>query len=210
MILLACSNRKVLTRWVSAVPDEVESLQAESFAELQQRIEDYPESVVLIHFSFDEKNTIENIKFLHKQFPNCKIMLLEDVPNETHGVELIKAGILGYGNTYLEPSILEEAIKVVSMGEIWISKRVIQWIANHCNPAALSKVIPEPNFLLKNLTPAEIKIVNYLLDGDSNKTIARHLDISERTVKAHLTSIFRKTGIKDRLHLVLAATGKQH
>ena len=191
------------------MPDNVESAQAESFSELMQIMESYPDSVVLIHFSFDEDSNVERIKALHARFSNCKIMLLEDVPNETHGVELIKTGILGYGNTYLDPSILTEAIKVVSMGEIWISKRVIQWIASHCNPDALAKAIPEQNFSLKDLTPGEIKILNFLLDGNNNKTIARRLDISERTVKAHLTSIFRKTGIKDRLHLVLAASGKQ-
>lgn len=208
MILLACSNKKVLSRWVRAIPDNNRYLTATSFPVLLQNMRDHCDAVVLVHLSFENVADVESVKRLQKEFPESKIMVLEDVPNETHCVDLIKSGILGYGNTYIEPSILIEAIKVVSMGEIWISKRVMQWIASHCTYEAIKPVIAQDQRLLDNLTAAEIKILNHLLNGDSNKTIARRLDISDRTVKAHLTSIFRKTGIKDRLHLVLAASGK--
>jgi DNA-binding NarL/FixJ family response regulator len=46
-------------------------------------------------------------------------------------------------------------------------------------------------------------VVGHLLDGHTNKQIAQKLQITERTVKAHLTSIYRKTGVSDRLHLAL-------
>lgn len=178
-----------------------------NFPQLWKALESYPEHLAIIHFSLEGITGVEDIKRLHDTYSDSKILMLEDVPDERRGVELIKSGILGYGNTYLEPSVLTEAIKVISMGEIWISKRIIQWLANHCSQDTSESTLSNTNSLFRSLTPSEISIMNYLLDGDSNKSIARKLGITERTVKAHLTSIYRKTGIKDRLHLVLAASG---
>ena len=53
------------------------------------------------------------------------------------------------------------------------------------------------------LTPRELQVARMVHKGGNNKTIARKLDISERTVKAHLSSIFRKLNIENRLHLAI-------
>jgi DNA-binding NarL/FixJ family response regulator len=57
------------------------------------------------------------------------------------------------------------------------------------------------------LTPRERDIARLVSNGACNKNIARELNISERTVKAHLTTIFQKLGIADRLHLALYVSG---
>lgn len=207
MIILASSNNKVIQRWNSAVRGPREVFPEKSLGRLNSRIKDNPDSVVVLHSSLDGIRGLGDIQGLHHSYPGSKLLVLEDVPNETNCVELIRAGILGYGNTYIEPFVLAEAVKVIEMGEMWITKRVVQWLANNC-AVDIPTGDPVDRSMLKGLTPSERKIIDYLLDGDSNKTIARRLDISERTVKAHLTSIFRKTGIKDRLHLVLAIAGK--
>ena len=56
---------------------------------------------------------------------------------------------------------------------------------------------------LKRLTPRELQVAQMVHLGGNNKMIARELDISERTVKAHLSAIFRKLKIENRLHLAL-------
>lgn len=210
MILLASSNKKVMSRWLSAIPENKGSHPITNLSGLRHAMEIHPQRVAVIHFLLNGINGVADIKNLHRTFPLSKILVLEDVPNENHGIELIKSGILGYGNTYIDPSVLREAMNVVGMGEIWISKRIVQWLANHCKGDTQESPLSDKYNLFKELTPGEMSIFNYLLDGDSNKAIAQKLGISERTVKAHLTSIYRKTGIKDRLHLVLAASGKQY
>jgi DNA-binding NarL/FixJ family response regulator len=94
------------------------------------------------------------------------------------------------------------------MGEIWVSKRLVQWLANNCQSPEHFPDSEDSGLQLNTLTVSENKILNHLLNGESNKAIAKKLNISERTVKAHLTSIFRKTGAKDRLSLALRAFGK--
>jgi two-component system NarL family response regulator len=61
--------------------------------------------------------------------------------------------------------------------------------------------------LLANLTRREYEIATLVGNGESNKQIARRLDITERTVKAHLTEVFRKLDVGDRLKLALIVKG---
>ncbi|HKJ94564.1 MAG TPA: helix-turn-helix transcriptional regulator, partial [Gammaproteobacteria bacterium] len=72
-------------------------------------------------------------------------------------------------------------------------------------PVEQEGVGARPRSVFERLSPREHEIVAYLASGESNKGIAAKLGITERTVKAHLSSIFQKTGLKDRLHLALAA-----
>ena len=60
---------------------------------------------------------------------------------------------------------------------------------------------------LASLTPREGQIAELVASGASNKLIARQLDITDRTVKAHLSAIFQKLGVSDRLQLALYVTG---
>jgi len=57
--------------------------------------------------------------------------------------------------------------------------------------------------LLQELSPRELEVANMVSTGENNKEIAKQLTISERTVKAHLTSTFKKINVSDRLHLAL-------
>jgi len=63
---------------------------------------------------------------------------------------------------------------------------------------------------LAALTRRERDIVNLLADGATNKQVAEELDISERTVKGHLSNVFSKLGVSDRLKLVLFLKDHQH
>lgn len=61
--------------------------------------------------------------------------------------------------------------------------------------------------MLARLTKRELDVAEMISQGKGNRSIAESLNISERTVKAHLTSIFRKLSVHDRLHLVLLLKG---
>lgn len=65
-----------------------------------------------------------------------------------------------------------------------------------------------PQNPLAELTPRENAVAKAVAAGQSNKEVARQLDITERTVKAHLSAVFTKLGVRDRLHLVLAISGR--
>lgn len=203
MIILATAEPRTAARWMSAFKPATAILPVESFTSLRTCLRTHSNETVLLHRSLPGVGGIADIESLISDNAEANLFVLADVPQEQEGIELIRAGVLGYANTHIRPDILNEAVKVIELGEIWASKRLLQWMVNHCGSLDRYKKNMGSYMALDNLTPGERKIIGCLVEGDTNKQIAHKLQITERTVKAHLTSIFRKTGVNDRLHLAL-------
>jgi DNA-binding NarL/FixJ family response regulator len=97
-------------------------------------------------------------------------------------------------------------VETVQKGEIWVRRdlvpHLLEELTNRTNRRAKAAPAP-PNRRLARLTPREREIVYLVGGGHSNKEIANELNVGERTVKAHMTAIFRKVGVSDRLRLAL-------
>ncbi len=63
---------------------------------------------------------------LRKAVPSGRFFLLSDQPNEEEGLAFLKAGIAGYGNTYISPGRLAEAVRIIAGGGVWLGQQVIQ------------------------------------------------------------------------------------
>lgn len=208
MIELASDNSQLLGRWNTALSDEYEKHQVINFGELISSLENNQAEMALVHMSLPGLEGKQGIEKMIKTFPDLKLFVLSDKPNELEGVELLQYGILGYANSYISINYLKEAIKVVRMGEMWVGKRLMQWMVTHCTDAPKFPV-NDKYINLDSLTATERKVSDLLGKANNNKVIAKELGITERTVKAHLSSIFRKTGVNNRLHLMLLLNGNQ-
>lgn len=132
---------------------------------------------------------------------------------EDEEVALLRSGVQGCCRRGIDPDSLRQVLTVTESG-VWVTRsllpRLVSELRRYAQQAAavtptpvvapLPRVPPEK---LATLTPRERDIVNLLADGATNKKVADALDISERTVKGHLSNIFMKLGIPDRLKLVL-------
>ncbi len=98
--------------------------------------------------------------------------------------------------------VLRRAVQQVRDGEIWVGRSVTTQLLEELT-AASTRRAPGPARRLGRLTQRERELVALVAAGASNKEIADRLSIAERTVKAHLTSIFRKLGVSSRLHLAV-------
>ena len=119
--------------------------------------------------------------------------------------ELFKAGAHGFCKDDISETLLLKAVQLVLDGDYWVQRRliteVITELATERNSTSSSS-----NFdwtLVDSLTPRELQVARMVHMGSNNKLIARELEISERTVKAHLSAIFRKLDIENRLNLAL-------
>lgn len=140
--------------------------------------------------------------------PGIRFVAMVAHPNATQGLRLLRAGVRAYGNRLATPAVLAAMIETVENGEIWAGKQV----TDHLLRVALgedSVVEPAGRSLLRNLTPRESLIAQQVGAGHSNKVIAVDNGISERTVKAHLNAIYRKTGLKNRVQLALEVSRSQ-
>jgi len=137
-----------------------------------------------------------------------KIIALTAVPDEHEGIAVLKAGARGYCDREIDGLLLEKATDVVLKGEIWVGRKLIPHLLEELTVLTEQRRREAPgksDDRLERVTPRERQIVDLLSAGASNKEIAKRLNVTERTVKAHLTAIFRKLGLAGRLQLALFA-----
>jgi len=137
-----------------------------------------------------------------------RIIALSGMPDEREGIAALKAGARGYCHRDIDGPLLEKATDVVLNGEIWVGRKLIPHLLEELTVLTEQRRREVPsNFddRLQRVTPRERQIVDLLSAGASNKEIAKRLNVTERTVKAHLTAIFRKLGLSGRLQLALFA-----
>lgn len=129
------------------------------------------------------------------------VIVLERSPEVTTGKMLVLHGIKAYGNSRMLTHHYIQMLETVESGKIWTY------------PALTSKLTPtternslndDAKKLLENrLSQKEQEVVYFILEGLTNDAIASNMDITTRTVKAHVSAIFSKLHINDRVSLVL-------
>ncbi len=129
---------------------------------------------------------------------------------EQKQINALVHGAAGYCDLNVPTQLLLTAIECILRGDIWIQRHLIPKVIGTL--VQMKSPVIEPTTdnekiksaeLLKTLSNREMDVAKMIQAGENNKTIASKLHISERTVKAHLTSIFRKLNVTDRLHLAL-------
>lgn len=160
------------------------------------------EGICLIHWDSLTK-TQQELLLTHAQKQPLLLIALTDHPETTQGRELVRRGVKGYGNTFVNPELLTEMVSAVKVGNIWAGPEVLQSVLRE-----LLGQVSQPSQTLGDrfgLSEREQEVLEEVMTGASNKVVARRLDITERTVKAHMSAILSKTGAHDRVELILMA-----
>ena len=130
---------------------------------------------------------------------SCAVVLVSSAPDDEEALRGLERGARGYCHAYAVPALLREVAQVVERGGLWIGPGLLERFI-----AALRPRLPAaPRDLGGLLSQREREVGKAVAAGRSNKEIAAQLGISERTVKAHLGSIFEKLDVRDRLQLAL-------
>ena len=142
----------------------------------------------------------EQIDQLVLNYRPQQFIVLSNQPNPKEAVYAMAKGARAYTNAHAGPKTLKQISEVIASGNIWLGHSMMQSfvkIVNQKQPTGENTAWHE------GLTQREVEVATLLKQGLSNKLIARELNITERTVKAHIAAIFQKKGVKDRLHLAL-------
>lgn len=129
----------------------------------------------------------------------------------------LAVGVAGCCSPNLTAAELSTVVEVVLKGGIWVSKEALPILLSRLQGVAeqreqLQETRSDGRKFEKNwcqLTPREREIASRVARGETNKAIARHLDISDATIKAHLTSVFHKLQVSGRLQLALLLSGRE-
>jgi DNA-binding NarL/FixJ family response regulator len=200
LLLLGAENTQILKRWQDLLSGEHHLEHASSMAAVKKQISFRNFDLILLHrLIVNDGNLLE----IRRLAPATRLFLLSDQPHHEEGLAFIKLGIVGYANTYISAELLAEAVHVITSGGVWLGQKVIQQLildAHNKSPEKDTSVIAAR---LTVLTRTERRVAELVARGETNLEIAADLDIAERTVKAHLTSIYDKLGVGNRLSLAL-------
>lgn len=128
------------------------------------------------------------------------VLAFSGLPRFNQAVQLLKIGIKGYLSRYTEKLNMSHAIRSVLDGGMWFDPGVMQELISNIR---VSETFANNESSL--LSDREQQIASYVSKGIANKEIALQLDITERTVKAHILSCYQKVGVHDRVSLALWA-----
>jgi two-component system, NarL family, nitrate/nitrite response regulator NarL len=127
-------------------------------------------------------------------------LILDCQADFSRGKVALDAGAFAYGNAMMHAVHLQSAITAVSEGKVWLYPDFISELITQLN----QKKMPDNNLVqLDKLTQRERDVAILVKQGLNNKQIARKLEITVRTVKAHTGKIYEKLKVKDRLELVV-------
>jgi len=129
-----------------------------------------------------------------------KVVAVTSEPKLAYGAFLIKKGFRSYLGKETDETIVKEALNVVKGGNIWLYPQLLNYIIKHISVENTTEV---SSTALDKLTPKEQNVANLVASGLSNKEIASKLDVQLVTVKKHISSIFAKLDVKDRLSLAM-------
>lgn len=201
-IILCSTSVPVKERWADIIGQtDNEIIQASSVPALVSLISQENADLVIMHnLCVSPDSAVE----LVNMFPSCKFLLLSNRHDDQEGVAYLRAGVSGYASTYIQPERLRRAIKIVTEGGVWVGQKLMHLIIAE-NKTGVSDDAQISEKIQGQLTHREIEVAELVAQGISNKEIANQLDITERTVKSHLNSIYNKTGVQSRLQLAINA-----
>jgi two-component system nitrate/nitrite response regulator NarL len=155
--------------------------------------------IILLDLNLKGLNGIETLSALKQAGIQSKIVMYTVSDNEADVIQAIRGGVDGYVLKDSEPEELMACIQRVANGELVISEPLAPILAKALRPQ------PAHECIMNSLTNREREIWRYISQGNSNKVIARKLDIAETTVKVHVKNLLRKISLKTRIEAALFA-----
>lgn len=159
------------------------------------RVEEFEPDVVLMDLSMPEMDGIEATRRIAEHHPSSRVLVLTSFSDQTRILDALEAGADGYLLKHADPDEIADAIRSVNAGESPLDPKAARTLVES---RRADRAAPQ-------LTDREREVLLLVRDGLANKQIARRLGIAERTVKAHLTSVFQRLGVTDRTQAALWA-----
>jgi DNA-binding NarL/FixJ family response regulator len=212
MVMIASSDAELRERWVAGLQNHF-TIQQVWGGGVERSMADSKPDVLLLDGDLPGIGGVEGLSVLHRRCPSTRIIFFTGNHDEREAIRVLKAGARGYCIKEIEPSRLSKAVRVIQKGEVWAGRRIICLLLaelTSCTDKGREDGPARAEVYLKHLTPRERQISQLVGEGSCNKEIARRLNISQRTVKAHLTSIFSKLQIPDRLRLGIFLSNHNH
>jgi two-component system, NarL family, response regulator LiaR len=174
--------------------------EASNGAEAVELVEKFKPDIIIIDVAMPVMNGIEATKKIKEILPGIKILVLTGYDYDEYIFSLLEMGAAGYLLKDVSGDELVGAIRAVYLGEPVLHPTVMRKLMDRCKT-----ITPQqPETRTNVLSEREMEILKLAVSGKSNKDIAESLNISLRTVQAHMRSIFNKLGVGSRSEAIVS------
>lgn len=173
--------------------------EASNGEECLEKLQNCMAEVLLLDINMPKKNGIEVLEEIKKNKIDIKVLILTVHDEVEYLIKSVDSGVNGYILKDSESAELKKAINYVVSGETYIQPKLIPILNNRL----VSRDIDKDK--IDSLTKRELEVLIQVANGMFNKEIALSLNISERTVKNHLSNIFKKIDVSDRTQAAVFA-----
>ncbi|MBC3766093.1 response regulator transcription factor [Neptunicella marina] len=196
--------RDALRGALSMCLDNLTMLEACDLTQTIQILEQNPDiDLLLLDLHMPGSGDLFGLIHIRKLFPDLPVAVVSGLEEPQIISKVLSTGALGFVSKTTGSAQIAQAVQSMLDGDVWVPEGYTDTDSEEdAEFAALADQI-------SSLTPAQYKVLCYMRDGLLNKQIGFKLDIAEATVKAHITSIFRKLGINNRTQAVLIASQLQ-
>jgi two-component system, NarL family, nitrate/nitrite response regulator NarL len=163
--------------------------------------------ILLLDVKMPRLSGLEAMRAIMSGSPTVKVLLLTSTITNRQIIEALQIGARGIVLKEALADHLTAAIRAVSSGDYWIGGKRVVNLVGALHELIQQAAVPERNTY--GLTPRELDVVGCIVEGCSNRDIAKQFSLSEETVKRHVSNTFDKTGVSTRLELALFAIAHQ-
>ena len=194
--------RSALTSGVSMEFEQCEIIEVDSCSSLRESVGKHDDcDLILLDLCMPGVHGFSGLIFLRAQYPDIPVVIIsgtEDVETVRQAIDYGAAGYIIKSSSLLE---IVKALKMVLGGGLYLPSDMVEDV---------KKAKPEKDefaICLGNLTPKQFTVLSYMAEGMLNKQIAAQIQVSEATVKAHVTAILNKLNVSSRTQAVIALKG---
>ena len=213
MNFLVSKNPALIKLYWDLLLENGESLLLSDFSDLLWRAKTSGKGLALIDTQADAFAGMFQINDLKRINPDLKVLIIANEVSTEEELSALAAGASGSCTSKLLPEKIRQIFTTIQDGGVWISSTGLPYLLQRLKrleeltkaPAQKNTAASPQQDKIASLTPREREIVDLVANGDCNKIIASKLNIAERTVKVHLSVIFQKLKVNDRLQLALLA-----
>jgi two-component system, NarL family, nitrate/nitrite response regulator NarL len=206
-VLVASADASARERWSNALETHVDLQRAVGLRQAEQLLSARPVDLIVLDSGLLGGIVAETLVRLTVNAPEVRVLLMDNGIQDADRVAAIKVGVVGYCDHNAPASTVFKAVTAIRKGEVWLPRALIAQLIDTFSTDALSgtdnALSEEQHQSLCTLTAREFEVARLVHQSANNKVIARALNISERTVKAHLSAIFKKLGVANRVRLAL-------
>src|SRR5262245_11624154 len=176
---------------------DVRLVEVASIAELETRLNEKADwDLVLLDLNMPGAYGFSGLVLLRGQYPQIPVVMISAQEEASVVQRSREFGASGFIPKSSDMTTLQEAVRAVLDGDVW-------WPPQADAPIELSEEVRAASAGLSSLTPQQFRVLTMVCEGLLNKQIAYELSVSEATVKAHVTAIFRKLGLRTRTQAAL-------